>query len=660
MARNNSSVKVKAATLRSCAGSLVTAAFFALCFLPAAVQAVELRIVDPLEPVYDAESALEAPSGDVLLLAAPRNGAASAQAVILGEGAGDITAEVSILASGEYELPSEAVKIRYAHKEQDYQDVLREERETGEPHPEYGPNYLSAYYDRLFSSPQPGAEVQPVWVTITVPEDTPAGVYTGTFHAGGASAPVRLHVSDWLCPDPSDFVTHVGVISSHEALARHYEVEFWSDMHWLLIEQQLRLMGLIGVDEIWLHANADMGQGEGLALIHFTEQDGKIVPDLTVARRYVELFAKHVGKPSYVIMNYWMGPPRGGDMGWSREGIRVFVDGEKTLVPRPELGGGSGRSHGGNLRYIDRPEVESGEEFWRRVIDGVRELVQEQDWPEELIHIGMFDDQRPKLEAVDAWHRIAPGMAWVTWTHGKGDRPLNTYEDDEPIVIDGMLTGGYTHAYIPGPFGYRETESVRPYLQGGWNQGKPIRASGRNQLVKYMRPNQFRNFPNGLMVGSRETGHDGHGGSAGFGFLALDFWTVAQGVDGRRRTFIDRRHSNRLHRQNTASVIEPGPDGPVSTVRFEMLREGLQETEARCAVERALVEGRFDDATTEKARELLTEMFRHRFDGYMRTRHMTSNVRTGSRHLWGVAEYPRWIELTARLYDMAGLAADSR
>ena len=37
-----------------------------------------------------------------------------------------------------------------------------------------------------------------------------------------------------------------------------------------------------------------------------------------------------------------------------------------------------------------------------------------------------------------------------------------------------------------------------------------------------------------------------------------------------------------------AYVLGPGPDGPVATVRFEMIREGVQEAEARICIEKAL------------------------------------------------------------------------
>ncbi len=602
----------------------------------AAARAVEVRVADPLEPIYDAESARKAPGCTELLLTAPRGGVGSAQVVLIGPGADREPVEIGPLTAGGVTFPAASVQIRYAWIERDFGVIIREERETGEDHPVYGPNYLHAYYDRLRPAPDPEAEVHPVWVTATVPADAGAGVYTGRLRIGDSSVPVRLHVSGWLAPEPADFTTHVGIVSSHELVALHYEVEFWSEAHWALIEQEMKFLGTLGADELWLHTNAELGQGQCEALVQFTERDGEIVPDLRVAERYVKLFAEHVGQPSYVIMNYWMESSRRG----RRSNIQVFVDGAKRAVPGPE--------------------AEGGEAFWGRLMTGLRGLVADQGWPEDIVHVGLSDDQRPSHEVVEAWNRIVPGIAWVAWSHGKGDPPLQGYEDDEPIVVDDMIIGNCVHPYLPR-HRLREREGggqVEPHLQGGWNQGKPIRGSGRNILLKYMRPNQWRSFPNGLMLGSRQTGHDSHTGSAGFGFLALDFWNLpGTTYPSYRNLFLNPRVTGNLHRQNSGSVIEPGPDGPLPTVRFEMLREGLQETEARVVVERALVEGDLPPALAEEARALLTEMFRHRWKTWTNLGYATAKVRTSISFLWGVAPYPEWMRLTARLYNMAGRVA---
>ncbi len=86
-----SDVEVGLSAGRWLPGRAFAAAMFLIALaLPALAGAVELRVVDPLRPIYDVASARVAPSGNELLLTVPRNGTASAQVVIIGEGDGDL------------------------------------------------------------------------------------------------------------------------------------------------------------------------------------------------------------------------------------------------------------------------------------------------------------------------------------------------------------------------------------------------------------------------------------------------------------------------------------------------------------------------------------------------------------------------------------------
>ena len=55
------------------------------------------------------------------------------------------------------------------------------------------------------------------------------------------------------------------------------------------------------------------------------------------------------------------------------------------------------------------------------------------------------------------------------------------------------------------------------------------------------------------------------------------------------------------------TLLAPGPEGAVPTARFEMLREGVQECEARLFIEKALAGGRLPAALAGKCRALLKE-----------------------------------------------------
>jgi hypothetical protein len=193
---------------------------------------------------------------------------------------------------------------------------------------------------------------------------------------------------------------------------------------------------------------------------------------------------------------------------------------------------------------------------------------------------------------------------------------------------------------------------VPPHLQGGWNQDRMLLSTARNDIHKYHTPSQWRTFPNGMMIGYREVGFADNKGSAGFAFLWLDFWPVENGGYGGWQPFIN-RWTNNMNRNNSPSLIEPGPEGPVGTVRFEMLRQGLQETEARVTIERALLQGDLPAELAAEAKALLSENFDVRFkDLEFKGGHAGSSLGNPP-HMWGVRPYPERVAANAALFRMA-------
>ena len=83
------------------------------------------------------------------------------------------------------------------------------------------------------------------------------------------------------------------------------------------------------------------------------------------------------------------------------------------------------------------------------------------------------------------------------------------------------------------------------------------------------------------------------GGQRGLGHIGGDFWQCLKNKAGTGRvaTVTDRWPQSYWHSMNiVASLLAPGPAGPVGTVRLELLREGIQECEARIAIESVLTD----------------------------------------------------------------------
>ena len=83
------------------------------------------------------------------------------------------------------------------------------------------------------------------------------------------------------------------------------------------------------------------------------------------------------------------------------------------------------------------------------------------------------------------------------------------------------------------------------------------------------------------------------GQQGGVGRLGGDWWPCVRNRDGRRAGNARDRypHASWRNLDMNVQMLAPGPDGAVATHRFENLREGVQECEARIVIEQALLDG---------------------------------------------------------------------
>ena len=91
----------------------------------------------------------------------------------------------------------------------------------------------------------------PVWVSIDVPFDAKPGMYSGEFiviFEGGnfLSFDIKLEILDLVLPDPAEWSFHLDLWQNPWSVARYHRVEPWSEEHWLLLEPILRMLADAG------------------------------------------------------------------------------------------------------------------------------------------------------------------------------------------------------------------------------------------------------------------------------------------------------------------------------------------------------------------------------------------------------------------------------
>jgi hypothetical protein len=505
-----------------------------------------------------------------------------------------LEAEVGDL-SGPGKIPASCVQVRYPRPD----GVAR----RGSP--QWFDSMESFPPDPVPLLPGPKVSLQPVWVTVDVPADARPGDYRGTvkIKAAGAAAvevPLELHVADWKVPPSRDFVVHVGLIQSPESLALQYGVPMWSEKHWALLDRTFALLAQAGTKTVYLTAVRRTHFGNEHALIRFKRgAGGKLEPDLTLAEKYLALAVKHLGKVPVVGIYCWEPPDSVGHFGRHKSKDREIL---LTLTD------GSGK-----LEKIKGPEWGTPEcqEFWGSTFKALRAMLARHG-VEKSMMFAMAGDYVPTPEATAQLHKAAPEATWAVQCH-----------PHRPKVHD--VAAGYL-CCVWGVFGTRDPALPKDYYGNnryyGWKNpfritafpraGNPIfeifchspithyRFMGEASLVAAGRPNAK---PPGVR---------------GFGRVGADFWKVLKDKRG-RGTYVCGRYPETAWGQlnlaySTPYVLAPGRDGPVTTTRFEMMREGLQEAEARVFIEKALLDpaakARLGDELAERCQEMLDERVR--------------------------------------------------
>ncbi len=440
-----------------------------------------------------------------------------------------------------------------------------------------------------------GLSVQPIWVTVRVPGDAKPGRYTGELEVSAAGlenrkVPVSLAVADFRLPDPKDFVAHIGMVQSPESLAARYKVKMWSEEHWKLIEKSFELLGGLGDKVVYVPVRARTYLGNPHGMVHWIKDgSGKWKHDFSIAERYLDLVVKHMGRVPVVGVYCW-----DIDTGAAYYGRKHYSDLKGTPFTVKEAGSGK-------LSIATSPKWGTPEsrEFWKPVLEGMREVLKKRGL-EKSFMMGMSGDRQPGKEAVEDLKTVAPYAQWISASHSDVERLR-----DQP-VRHRSIVWGLKRALDP--------EVKRAY---GWRNPRSV--------VVFPRPGSAVYGP-GLLVPAPLSTYrlateaavtNGRGkGLRGVGRCAADFWPEFKHSDW-RHTFHFASISETAYwhggnfRNSTAYILAPAKGGPVATARYEMMREGAQETEARIFLEKALLDpgkrAKLGDELAKRCQKLLDE-----------------------------------------------------
>ena len=416
--------------------------------------------------------------------------------------------------------------------------------------------------------------VCPIWLTVAVPADAAPGQYKGvlTVSSDGQKpvvVPVELTVSSWRLPPPRAFHTFVDLIESPESVALQYGVPLYGEKHWKLLAKSIERLGYVGnwTAHIPLICQSNMGNEQ--SMVRWIRQaDGTYKYDFTVFDRYLDLVERHMGKPRVINLVVW------------DKFIGATLDGHGMIqksVGAAEAIPVSALEPDGSVVTITVGQYdEKSKAQWRALAGEVQARLKARGL-EKAAALGTAMDCFPSGEVLAFWQDVWPEVSWTRYSH--------------------METGT-----IPGtkkPWAFESSIAFHGCLPGSGSVSRPMYGYGwkRPDLhFWFFRSNYLRRFAPWLHLPwdmTREIAEiSTQGPKRGFGRIGLDFWPVLKNAKGEPMGHLLARYPKSSWLQLDSVItcwVPPGPDGAMHTGKLQMLREGLQENEARILLENALV-----------------------------------------------------------------------
>lgn len=542
-------------------GPVLAGLLFILTVLPVEAQSFRATAVDPLTLITPDWTESRPGAQEKVRLLVPRNGTASGPVVVEASPSDLARVTCRITAAPNVDLDPAWLSVRYGS------------RNMGKTNPQAND------YDALWEeNPRPEENFLPLWITVKVPVGVEPGTYRGNIEvvagSGRQSIPLEVEVYGFTMPDPLDTMTWVGLYQSPEAIAGMYDVPIWSEEHIELMRPSFQMMRRVGQRHLTLYILIDQYIGT-IGTIPFVERGGRLEPDYSFARRYMELFNEEVGELEALTVVIWTTRLyyEGGRDGSLPEKMEVA-----TLNPDGSMG----------MKHIPTYGPDATKSFWSGVFMDIKEMVREIGWDNTLLTIGTAGDIRPSEEVVAYFEEVAPDYSWYFLTHGRGDPPEKNQED-EIMEIGGIRAGLYMSPF--GPF--RGVSSDKPPILRGWDHAfRRISTARFGFLTRTQELINFRTAAEGTVEGWQWQDSRRGWNWRGLSGMGIDFWRYDAPwgrIDGIWQVG-GGSYWPRMHTNNTAALSAAGPEGALETTRFEMLVEGIQETEARITIERVLVD----------------------------------------------------------------------
>jgi hypothetical protein len=482
---------------------------------PQAQGPVTVWVADAMDKVLRSATPPDAPPAEIVLEAA-RGEYESGQAVVRSaEAIAGLTAT-----AGELKAEGGAV-LAAANLRCRFVGYVNVERNTADTPPEE----LVAKAPALFPDPLledatiavPAGQAQPVWLTAYIPPDTPPGRYQGAVRLTwqGGEATVPIRLTVWPFTVPAERHLFFTNWVGPEVIAKRYGVEVYSEAFWPVFERFVANAGAHRQNIMWVSPHV---------IGVFREADGKLAFDFAVFDRWVETLARH-GVADLIEISQlggfktdWNGP-------------------EIVLSPWSVTDRASGKA-----------ETRPAEDVLPALLPALQEHLRGRGWLKRtVVHIAdepSVNNVRSWREKADWVHRLAPEIRRID-------------------AIEGPDFGASLDVWVPKLSHYQNWQAA--YEEARRRGAELWFYTCCHPMGRY--PNRFTDYP---LIKTRILHWlNWRYGFTGYLHWGLLFWTddpFASAISGGLPP-------------GDAWIVYPGREGPMDSIRWETLRDGIEDYE---------------------------------------------------------------------------------
>jgi hypothetical protein len=389
----------------------------------------------------------------------------------------------------------------------------------------------------------PANVAQPVWLTLAVPRDAKPGNYEGTLAvrtAEGDSAvfSLRLEVLPLTLPEPWDWKYYLNIWQDPSGVARAYKVKVWSEEHWRLLELYAQDFARHGMKSVMASVVYDPWRSQSGypfdTMVEWsfpgefqTGQAGRFTWDFTAFDRYIGLMMK--------------------------AGVREKIDLYALVM-------GPGSTTQADIRYLDSQsgeyrtlKLKVGEPAWREAwtafLPVLETHLKEKGWFGKAV-LG-FDEKTPEVMKVifEFLLKTAPDFRVAL----SGGFPGDARKRGDEIVfhIDDMVDAA-------------RWAKIEPLV-------KEMHADSMRFVSFYTACSPY--YPNTFLYSSLRESRLMAWLAWKFGFDGYTRWAVNAYPEDVWTQPNFNWHSGDMY------FVYPGKEGPLDGMRWELMRQGIQDYE---------------------------------------------------------------------------------